>query len=745
MVWEKHSCYNDCVKLTAPKLSIASKIYLALLALALGLGAVAGIAWLDAGQQALARAQQDTDEGLDGFQSDFDRATRDLIALGTSLSGQKGFLDQLQARDKAGLAKQIEPWTGISIADTIAVVDTDGIMLAEYPAEPRPPEAKTSSNLPGVKEALAGKRSIALLQDQSERWLAYGALPVYNGDSRPAVGALVLAFYVDGSFLQYRSRKPGQQIAFVYQDQISLITLTDRQGLAWRAGPAPEQVVLAQKSGIPSEFLTLQTDIGPYLFRFKPLSSSTGSTVAMYGVGVSMASANDVRWSLFRTVGVGLLLVAIGTAVLGLVFIRTLTSPIRALGRAAQSMTDGDLSSPVRLARTDELGVLSEQLERMRQQLQEAFRSITLEKSRSAAAIESMGVAAIITDHRLEIRTVNPTAAVLLRMRESALVGKDWRQVFDPSSNSDNMAFPLRLQGAGPGAGKHNLTLRGQFRMRECPQVVVDVISTQVEVGGEPAGFVHILYDASVQEELVRAKDDFIMNVAHELRGPLASLRASVEVLMDDYAGMSQQELAFMIKTMQRGVFKFHALVENLVDLGNIQAGRFRVRPTPTALSAIVEDAIDQMNPVFQARRQTTDIKVEDPAVLVLADRPRIVQVVINLLTNASKYSPEGSSIALSVSSQEAFAVVAVTDRGPGIPPEEQAGLFRRFFRTRRAEEAGQGIGLGLALVKEIIAGHGGQIDVKSQVGEGTTFRFTLPKVDRAQALPAPVSSVEIR
>jgi two-component system sensor histidine kinase VicK len=116
---------------------------------------------------------------------------------------------------------------------------------------------------------------------------------------------------------------------------------------------------------------------------------------------------------------------------------------------------------------------------------------------------------------------------------------------------------------------------------------------------------------------------------------------------------------------------------------------------------------------------------------MVSADRPRIVQVLINLITNASKYGPEGESIDLHAFPKDEFIIIEVTDRGPGIPPEEQAHLFQRFYRGRRAEEEGIGIGLGLALAREIVTAHGGQMDVQSKVGEGTTFWFSLPKAEQ--------------
>lgn len=220
------------------------------------------------------------------------------------------------------------------------------------------------------------------------------------------------------------------------------------------------------------------------------------------------------------------------------------------------------------------------------------------------------------------------------------------------------------------------------------------------------------------------------MNAAHELRGPLASLRASIELLVEDHATMSKQDMGVMLRTLQRAVVKFQGLVENIVDVGNIQAGRFRVRPAPTRLDSLIQDALEQVLPLLQGRGQSPKQELACGSLIVSADRARIAQVLINLLTNASKYGPEGEPITLSANSQDGYVVVKVTDCGPGIAPEEQSQLFQRFYRGRRAAEEGIGIGLGLALAREIVQAHGGQMDVESQIGCGTTFWFSLPKAN---------------
>jgi PAS domain S-box-containing protein len=720
--------------LALPRLGISSQVYLFVFALVCALVITTALAWVDAGQQAIQRYESEIEDSLQVFQADFSRATRDLNALGTWLVGQETLADLAQSRDTGALARYLEPWTEVNIADSIIVADATGVLLTQVGIGEAVPLGSSLVTNPGVAEALSGKKTLGLALDPAGRLQGRVVLPWYALEAKSPSGVILLAFHADGTFLKYQARRPDQEIALVYNDTMFILTLTDSQGQPWVNASLPTEVLKASRENRPSEFLTIETEIGKYLFRFRPLEASSSVKPAMYGVGISLATIDRERLSLFRTFGLGILLIAIGATMGGFVFVRALTIPLRILDHAAQEMAQGDLSKSIRLQRNDELGDLARHMESMRQQLLRALGSATLEKSRYAAVIRDMGIAAVVTDRNLNIVSVNPVAEALLGQRQAELEGQPWGRVFVNGKETGSTVPSWGLEET-QGAGEQNFALHGHLHLRARPQKTIDVLSTPVEAEGTPAGYVHILQDASAQEQLVRAQDEFIMNAAHELRGPLASLRASIELLVEDYAVMPKQELAVMLRTLQRAIVKFQGLVENIVDIGNIQAGRFRVRPKPTRLDHLVADVLTQINPLLIGRAQRVQLRLEGPApCMVSADRPRIMQVLINLITNASKYGPEGQAIDLHAFPKDEFIIIEVTDCGPGIPPEEQANLFQRFYRGRRAEEEGIGIGLGLALAREIVTAHGGQMEVESKVGEGTTFWFSLPKADPVQS-----------
>jgi signal transduction histidine kinase len=713
------------------RLGIAAQVYLGVLALALALLITEGAAWINTERQARAQSEIEIEDGLDGFQSDFVRATRELMALGDWLVNEKSFNDLVQARDGGALVKFLEPWTSVNIVDSILVTDKDGNPLARL-GEHSATNLTLSNDSPDLSDARAGKRVVGLARDSVGRLQGRVILPIYSSGSASPTGTLLLSFYLDGSFLQYRFRKLNQEIAIVYDDRLYIITLTNAQSASWGGDPAPASILKSQREGRPGNFVTLETDIGNYLFKFKPFQSPV-TNAGMYGVGISVAAVDNLRTNLFQTFGIGIIVIALGMGLGAFFFGRRLTRPIRQLSNAAQAMAHGNLTTPIRLARNDELGDLARDIDRMRDQLHHALERATLEHGRYAAVIQSMSVAAIISDQDLKIAAVNSAAEILLKTNQAELLGQPWYRVFGSDSRDDGAANLWAL-GEPDTNNANGLIVRGRFPLHARPQFKFDVISTQVQVGGNPAGFVHILSDATAQEQLVRTKDEFIMNAAHEFRGPLASLRASIELLVEDYATMSKQDLSVMLRSMQRAVVKFQGLVENLIDVGNIQAGHFRVRAVPVRLISLIEDALDQLTPLLQGRSQSVQVQSNEFSNwVVFADRARITQVLINLINNASKYGPEGEPIVISAENDANFVIVRVTDAGPGIQPEEQSRLFQRFYRGRRAEEEGIGIGLGLALAREIVQAHGGQIGVSSQMGTGTTFWFSLPRVEAAE------------
>ena len=246
---------------------------------------------------------------------------------------------------------------------------------------------------------------------------------------------------------------------------------------------------------------------------------------------------------------------------------------------------------------------------------------------------------------------------------------------------------------------------------------------------------------SDIHADLARERNryrDFLAIVPHEFRTPLAALSASLELLEMDDTTFSPDQHA-LLNSLHRSVIRLKSLVDNLLDTASIQAGQFQVSTEPNNLAGIITEAREFTQPLLEQKGQALQVHIAPELPPVMADARRLTQVLINLISNANKYGPAGVPLRLGASPQEGFVRVAITDYGTGIPEAEQRGLFQRYIRARNTSELGvSGMGFGLAIVREIVEQHGGQVGLDSRSGEGTTVWFTIPAALGEEPEPDP-------
>ncbi len=228
-------------------------------------------------------------------------------------------------------------------------------------------------------------------------------------------------------------------------------------------------------------------------------------------------------------------------------------------------------------------------------------------------------------------------------------------------------------------------------------------------------------------EDADRFKDQFLTTLAHELRSPLAAIAQSTEVLSQADTTADARDRA--LRVVQRQTRHMLRLVGELGDLSRIRRGEVTVRMEPTDLAQVVHQAVESSQPLIEERRQSLQIQLPPGTVWVRGNATRLVQVVANLLTNAARYTPESGRIALSVACEGALAVVRVKDSGIGIPKEMLTRVFELFTRLESGKQASDhGLGIGLALVRQLVETHGGGVEALSQgAGQGSEFVVRLP------------------
>jgi signal transduction histidine kinase len=241
---------------------------------------------------------------------------------------------------------------------------------------------------------------------------------------------------------------------------------------------------------------------------------------------------------------------------------------------------------------------------------------------------------------------------------------------------------------------------------------------------------------AGERDQLDRMKDEFVLTASHELRSPLTSVQGFAELLLLEREKLSPKQ-AETVEVILDNTRHLVRLLNDLLDLARSDAGRLTIRPVQTGATELIEDAVRTMHAQLDAREQELDLEIEADLPQIEADRDRIRQVLVNLLTNANEYCPEGANIGVKAHRVGAEVEIDVIDDGPGIPEQQLEHIFERFSRGDAGEtQRVGGTGLGLAISKSLIELHGGTIGAESAPGEGSTFRIRLPMIapDRVEA-----------
>jgi len=222
----------------------------------------------------------------------------------------------------------------------------------------------------------------------------------------------------------------------------------------------------------------------------------------------------------------------------------------------------------------------------------------------------------------------------------------------------------------------------------------------------------------------MKRRVEFTRALAHELKTPLTPMLISSQVLASE---LKEEPLLSLARNLSRGASNMNSRIDELLDLARGEIGMLQIKVETLDTSQLLREVAEYVSPVASSRGQSLILELPDSLPLVRADNVRLRQIVLNLLNNASNYTPEGGRITLRAGRKDANLIVEVEDNGPGIAEEEQQHMFEPYHRMEVAGERLSGLGLGLTLCKTLVDLHGGQMGVKSRVGEGSTFSFSLP------------------
>lgn len=229
---------------------------------------------------------------------------------------------------------------------------------------------------------------------------------------------------------------------------------------------------------------------------------------------------------------------------------------------------------------------------------------------------------------------------------------------------------------------------------------------------------------------LDRAKSEFVSIASHELRTPLTSIKGSLGLLSSGIVGELNAEAQGLVRIAETETDRLVRLINNLLDLAKMESGTFKLQKEWVSVQALAESCAESLIGLAQTANIKLQIQRPQEDMEALLDQDRIQQVVTNLMSNAIKYSPKGTSVTIAYSvTEEKFLEIAIVDCGPGIAAHDQELIFEKFRQATQPEsKLVKGTGLGLAITKALVEEHGGKVSVRSEVGRGSTFYFTLPE-----------------
>ena len=396
-----------------------------------------------------------------------------------------------------------------------------------------------------------------------------------------------------------------------------------------------------------------------------------------------------------------------------------LISPIQEMEQFTKRLRDGEETGSLMIATGDETGRLARNINYLVTELKEKIRFADEERGKLEAVFSSMEDGILVLDTQGSIETTNDTAERIFGLSFEEMVGKMPIETFRN----------IPLQQALDQFKKTGTPLFQELVLgKQTPTVLHATISP---VQGLPEGedkTMIVLRDVTRLKQLERVRADFIANVTHEIKTPLTAILGFIETLREGAIEEKKTAKGFL-KTIHKNAERLDRLVDDLLVISNVEMGEMQFVFEPVSLGGIIENVLPVIEPGASKKELHIESRMPEDLPSIRGDRDRLHQIVLNILDNAVKFTPDEGTISIrGADGKDGTVSVTITDTGIGIPPDEIPRLGERFYRVdkTRSRELG-GTGLGLSIVKHLVAAHDGRMKIESQLGRGTTVSLVFP------------------
>ncbi len=393
-----------------------------------------------------------------------------------------------------------------------------------------------------------------------------------------------------------------------------------------------------------------------------------------------------------------------------------ITLPIENITKIAKKITNGDYSARALIKSQDEIGQLAVALNQMANSLKKQIDVIHESERNLSTVLNNMAHGVILIDQQGIIKLANPAIEWLLGDSIVDIVGKYHMEAGENDSLSELIERSLKT-----GESLHT-EIAIKYPVRK---FLATNLAPIIDENGKVNGVVAVLNDITKLKRLENMRTSFVANVSHELRTPVTAIKGFTETLLDGELEDEETSKAFL-QIIYKESDRLHRLINDLLDLSKIELNQDILNYSKVNVKKLMESVIETFRPQIVKRGLAIEEKLSE--VTADLDEDRIKQVMINLINNALTYTTKGK-ITIYLVDQEDYVKIIVRDTGIGIPKNEIARIFERFYRVDKARSRDSGgTGLGLAIVKHIIESHQGFIQVESEVGVGTSFTIIIPK-----------------
>jgi len=402
---------------------------------------------------------------------------------------------------------------------------------------------------------------------------------------------------------------------------------------------------------------------------------------------------------------------------LGYLLSRTITSPIIKIMHKAQRLAAGEFDQMLEVKSDDEIGQLTKTFNYMAKNLKDTLNEISSEKNKMETIFNYMTDGLIAFNIKGEVIHVNPASLRMLGV-------KNFNITFDEFVNKYNINLKL-----------DDILNLETFASKEVNIVIEDktlrvYFASFTDEHKKPEGIIAVLHDITEQEKLENMRKEFVANVSHELRTPLTSIKSYTETLLD--GDIEDRELSIkFLKVINSESDRMTRLVKDLLQLSRLDNKQMKWNMKEISIVDLVKYTVNKMQIEAKSKGHSLECHVIEEVPNIMGDKDRLEQVMVNIISNAIKYTQEGGNIQVYIGKSNNEVYVKVKDNGVGIPEEDLPRIFERFYRVdkARSREMG-GTGLGLSIAKEIVEAHGGNISISSEYGKGTEVLIKFPFIN---------------